>query len=278
MRSDVLTATTDGKHILSAALPAAGGPISLNDIAVNIPTGACPVTTTGSGATQVQTLNPLTILHAATPYTQASVTANASAINQIVASPVSNLTFVTYNPNDSSTGAKLPFYVPAPNGAPGAVGYVTLTGNSAITAPLAGVFTADDSIFFVSTAGDNKVHYISIPTNPSVANPPTDTQQISPNLPACTPVSAGGNDVGCTFSGTGTTFRLRPSPSCLARPRRPRVKCNRSKSRQAGLSAGRAPAFRRGSPDMPASSPRTIESNHDQGHLLSSSGRQRRSL
>jgi hypothetical protein len=83
------------------------------------------------------------------------------------------------------------------------VGYVALKGASAITAPLFGAFTPDDSIFFVSTAGDNQIHYIGIPTNPS-ATPPTDTQQISPNLPACTSIANGGNDVGCTFNGTGT--------------------------------------------------------------------------
>jgi len=29
-------------------------------------------------------------------------------------------------------------------------------------------------------------------------------QQIAPNLPACTPVSAGGDDIGCTNSGSGS--------------------------------------------------------------------------
>jgi hypothetical protein len=98
----------------------------------------------------------------------------------------------------------LPFYLPGSGGAAGTPGSIALKGGSTVTAPLAGAFTADDSIFFVSTAGDNMIHFISIPTNVSPANPPTDTQQISPNLPACTPVSAGGLDVGCTFSGTGT--------------------------------------------------------------------------
>jgi hypothetical protein len=149
----------------------------------------------------VQTLVPLTIGHAATPYTQAALTVNATSINQVVPSPVSNLAFITYNGN--STGAQLPYYIPAASGA-GTVGYVTLAGASAVTAPLAGAFTADDSIFFLATAGDNKIHYISIPANPSAATPPTDSQQISPNLPACTPVSAGGDDAGCIFTGSGT--------------------------------------------------------------------------
>jgi hypothetical protein len=196
VQSDVLTATTDGKHILGAAL--LGGGITLSDIGVSVPNTVCPI----SGTAPNETLSPLLIQHPATPYTQASLTVNATAINQLVASPVSNLSFITYNGN--SAGAQLPYYLPGAGGAPGTVGYVTLKGSSAITAPLAGAFTADDSIFFVSTQGDNQIHYITIPTNVSPANPPTDSQQISPNLPACTPVSAGGNDVGCAFSGTGT--------------------------------------------------------------------------
>jgi hypothetical protein len=196
VQSDVLTATTDGNHILSAAL--LGGGITLNDIAVTIPDGACPSSTSGG----TQTLLPLTIQHAATPYTQSALTVSATAINQIVASPVSNLAFITYT--GASTGAQLPYYIPSAGGAPGTAGYVTLTGSAAITAPLAGAFTADDSSFFVSTAGDNLIHRINIPANPSAATPPTDTQQISPNLPACTSIANGGLDVGCTFNGTGT--------------------------------------------------------------------------
>ena len=192
VQSDVLAATTDGKHILSAAM--LGGGITLSDINVTVPVGACP------GATTSQ-LNPLPFLHPATPYTQSALTVNASNINAIIASPVSNLAFVLYN--GSSAGAQLPYYVPSPTGAAGTVGYVTLSGGASITAPLAGAFTPDDSIFFVSTAGDNKIHYLSIPANPSTTAP-TDTQQISPNLPTCTPVSAGGQDAGCTFTGSGT--------------------------------------------------------------------------
>jgi hypothetical protein len=239
VRSDVLTATTDGQHILSAALPAVGGPITLNDIAVQLPShvvngitvpNACPAPTTVPGPPQ---LNPLTIQHPGTPYTQASLTANASSVNQIIASPVSNLAFVTYSPNGNSTGAQLPFYVPGANGGPGTPGEVTLSDcpatippnatpnpaypcNSTITAPVAGAFTSDDSIFFVSTAGDNMIHYVSIPANPSPATPPTDTQQISPNLPACTPISAGGTDVGCAYTGTGTIV---PATAIVVAPR-----------------------------------------------------------
>ena len=194
VQSDVLTATTDGKHILGAAL--LGGGITLSDIAVTVPSSACPSATVGT----TQTLSPLTIPSSVNQLSLASI--SATAINQIIASPVSNLAFVTYNGNN--TGAQLPYYIPGTGTAAGTVGYVALTGASAITAPLAGAFTSDDAFFFVSTAGDNKIHYITIPANPSLATPPVDSQQISPNLPACTPVSAGGNDAGCSYTGTGT--------------------------------------------------------------------------
>jgi hypothetical protein len=97
------------------------------------------------------------------------------------------------------------------------VGYVPFKGNSAanITAPLAGAFTPDDKLFFVSTAGDNMIHYISVPlvtSNPANA----DTQQISPNLPACTPVSAGGTDLGCAYSGSSTIV---PATAIAVKPR-----------------------------------------------------------
>jgi hypothetical protein len=73
-----------------------------------------------------------------------------------------------------------------------------------ITAPLAGAFSPDNTLFFVSTAGDNLVHYLSVPlvtTNPAKA----DTQQIAPNLPACTPVADGGVDPGCTLAAPTTS-------------------------------------------------------------------------
>jgi hypothetical protein len=128
---------------------------------------------------------------------------NASSVDQVVASPASNLAFVTYT--GSTPGATLPYYVPGSGGAAGTVGYLTMGGKAAasITAPVAGAFTPDNTLFFVSTAGDNLIHYISVPlvtTNPANA----DTQQIAPNLPACMPVADGGNDPGCTLAAPTT--------------------------------------------------------------------------
>jgi hypothetical protein len=137
---------------------------------------------------------------------------SATAVNQVVASPASNLAFITYNALASNTNAQLPYYVPnssaisSSSSAAGTVGYVTLTGGSAISAPLAGAFSPDDKLFFVSTAGDNKIHYISVPTL-------TDTQQIAPNLPACTP----GTDLGCTL--TSPTTNPVPATVIAVKPR-----------------------------------------------------------
>ena len=130
-----------------------------------------------------QTLEPLTIAH---PYgtQQYSISGiNATAVNQIVASPASNLAFLTYT--GSTPGAKLPYYMPGSAGAPGTLNYVTLAGGSAVTAPVTGAFSLDDKLFFVSTAGDNLIHFVNTTTL-------QDTQQINPNLPACTPGSDPG--------------------------------------------------------------------------------------
>jgi hypothetical protein len=104
----------------------------------------------------------------------------------------------------------LPYYVPGSD----APGYLPLTGSSTID-PIAGAFSPDNSLFFVSTTGDNLIHYISVSdvlTNPAKA----DTQQISPNLPACLPVAKGGVDAGCTYSGTGTVV---PATVITVKPR-----------------------------------------------------------
>jgi hypothetical protein len=220
VQSDVLTATTDGKHILSAGM--VGGGVTLSDISITVPVEQCPSSTTGTGSSQVETLLPLVIPGSVNQVAVAGI--NATSLNQVVASPVSNLAFITYN--GSTSGAQLPYYVPGAGGSAGTLNYVRLSScpktnpawpcySTTVTAPVAGAFTADDSIFFVSTAGDNMIHYLSIPASPSAATPPTDTQQISPNLPACMPLPAG-TDPGCVYSGSGTIV---PATAIAVAPR-----------------------------------------------------------
>jgi sugar lactone lactonase YvrE len=189
VQTDVLAATTDGQHILGAVM--SGGGLTLSDIGVTIPATECTLSSALSTNAKLLTQSPL------------SVNVNATAVNQIVPSPASDLAFITYTASSSNTNASLPYYKPVTSGA-GTVNYVTLTGSSAITAPLVGAFSPDDKIFFVSTAGDNLIHYIDVSTL-------KDTQQIAPSLPAC----SSGTDSGCTTPGTGVV----PATAIAVKPR-----------------------------------------------------------
>ena len=242
--ADVLAATVDGQHILGAT--ASDGNISLSDIGVAIPATACPETTAGSGSSQVQTLAALST----NPQLNESITLSGftgvpvSAVNQIVAgaapttsasSTAQGIAFFTYTSDSTAGGALLPYYLPAAGGG-GIAGSVTLSDcapippppaeptngfpcNSNILAPLVGAFSPDDTTFFVSTAGDNKIHYIGVSPNPGTANPPTEEylKQISPNLPACLPVASGGVDAGCTNPNPGSTYV--PATAIAVKPR-----------------------------------------------------------
>jgi hypothetical protein len=202
VQSDAQVSTTDGQHILGAAVTSNGA--MLADIGVTIPKLNClsqdskgDYLPMGNG----DALSSLPLTHTVSEVPLSGV--SPTAINQVIASPASNLAFITYTAAETNTNATLPYYLPSTNSAPYTLGYVPLTaqsGGTSPSAPLAGAFTPDDKIFFVSTAGDNLIHSISVPlvvTNPAKA----DTQQFSPNLPACSSTT----DTGCTFSGSGTT-------------------------------------------------------------------------
>ena len=194
VQTDVLAATNDGDHILGATYNGTG--ITLSDIDVTVPVDNC--LPANSGPTAPGTGNPLQPLLLTSTFTQAQVSANATAVNQIVTSPAAvttgasaaatSLSFITYT--GTTAGARLPYYtqVAGPSSSFGTLGYVTFGGSSAssITAPLAGAFSPDSTLFFVSTAGDNLIHYIDTSTL-------TDKQQININLPPCAP----GSDPGC---------------------------------------------------------------------------------
>jgi sugar lactone lactonase YvrE len=204
VQSDALAATVDGQHVLAAAVTSTGA--TLSDIDVTIPKLNCLYQETDSGYSDNHTLaadkvlSPLPLTHTVTTLPLSGV--SPTAINQVVASPKSDLAFITYTALETNTGATLPYYTPDS----GTVGYVTLTaGSSPIHAPLAGAFSPDNKLFFVSTAGDNKIHSISVPTL-------TDTTQISPDLPACSSTT----DSGCTFTGSGAVV---PATAIVVKPR-----------------------------------------------------------
>jgi len=148
------------------------------------------------------------------------------------AAPIAFITYTT--PSTSTAAVQLPFYLPQANGSPvQQPGYVTfcqdvlpkpncsagIPATPLPTAPLFGTFSPDNTIFFVSTAGDNLIHFISIPTNVSTSAPPTDSQQYSPNLPACTPLSAGGNDAGCLYPVAPGANTVVPATVISVKPR-----------------------------------------------------------
>ncbi len=96
-----------------------GGGLMFSDIGVTIPNGQCPP---ASGTPL--TLQPLTIAHTVNVNQAPLSKVNATAVNQVVTSPASNLAFVTYD--GATPGALLPYYVPAAGSAAGTVNYLTL--------------------------------------------------------------------------------------------------------------------------------------------------------
>jgi trimeric autotransporter adhesin len=229
--TSVLGATSDGQHILGASLN--GSSIALDDIGLNIPpslaypAAECPETASGT----TETLSPISTNPVLNGSVNLTGVTNATAVNQVFtgtapttasATNATPIAFVTYNTSGASTtAAQLPYYLPQPTGV-GPVGYVTFADSTSATpptAPLAGTFSPDHSIFFVSTAGDDELHFIGIPTNLSTTSPPTDKQQMTPALPACTPVSAGGNDAGCLYPGAPGPSTVVPATVIVVKPR-----------------------------------------------------------
>ena len=169
-----LTATADGNHILGAdgttfsdilLLQGASGP-------PGVPVGACPAYSGANGAASP----PLTLN---TSLSTGTLPVTPTEIDQVVSSPYSNLAFVTYN-TTSGTGL-LPYYIPTAatstttSSVFGTMGTVQLS--SGAQAPIAGAFSPDGSIFFVSTSGDNLVHMLN-----TTGTTPTDTKTINPAL------------------------------------------------------------------------------------------------
>ena len=168
-QTDKLTNTNDSKHIYGAS--ASQG--NFSDIGLyqqsssgtttpGVPIGPCPPITG----------NPLAFTTALyqTPLTGITPT----EIDGVAASPDSTVAFVLYNAA-AATGL-LPAYQPSTSSTPGTAGTLTniqLTGTAA--APVSGIFSPDETIFFVGTSGDNLIHYI----NPVTL---TDTQTINPGL------------------------------------------------------------------------------------------------
>jgi trimeric autotransporter adhesin len=178
--TDRLAATLDGNHIIGVGLSASGA-TTLTDIGLNnIAVGSPPTNTTVGQTVICPAAGGLTFT--STPV-QTPISISASSLNQVVAASDSSIAFVTYNNSSAAAGA-LPYYKPGAAGNLGTLGSVTLAGSA--TAPVGGVFSPDNSIFFAGTTGDNLVHFID-------TSKLTDTQQIDPKL-----VDGNGNPVAPT--------------------------------------------------------------------------------
>lgn len=166
VQNDRVAATTDGQHILGAAV--ANGAATLNDISVTLPvTTPCPQPPNAVPPDYFKGTNK--------PAALSSIT--ATQIDDVVPATNSALAFVTY----TGSSGLLPEYIPAT----GAVTYVQLgNGATTATAPLTGVFSTDNLNFYVG-ASDGQVHLISI--NGTTA---TETGVLKPALPAS---SGSGN-------------------------------------------------------------------------------------
>jgi trimeric autotransporter adhesin len=164
--SDHVASTTDGKHIIGAS----ANPAVLTDLSITVPINACPMG--ANSQTTGITFNPAPVVN------QTSLAAyGITNVNQVVAATNSLEAFVTYGSNATvppAGGALLPVYKPSTQaGALGTLSSVKLTGNA--LAPVAGIFSPDNTIFFAGTTGDNQLHLINTTTL-------LDTQQINPKL------------------------------------------------------------------------------------------------
>jgi trimeric autotransporter adhesin len=177
--TDILGATIDGAHMLGVGSVNAGTG-TLTDINLNfsasLNNGACPASASGGTFTSTEiTVSPVTT------QSQAQIAPPGVAISmfdQVLPSPASNLAFITYSGTNSAPGTAnqiLPYYQPVDGATPGPVNYLTLQGSP--VAPITGAFSLDDTLFFVSTSGDNLVHIIDLTKTPY-----KDSQQINPGL------------------------------------------------------------------------------------------------
>jgi hypothetical protein len=164
--SDHVASTTDGKHIIGAS----ANPATLTDLSITVPIDACP--SDANSQTTGIVFNPPPVLN------QTSLAAyGITNVNQVIAATNSLEAFVTYGSDATAPpagGALLPVYKPsATAGTLGTLGSVKLAGDA--LAPVAGIFSPDNTIFFAGTTGDDLLHLIDTTTL-------LDTQQINPKL------------------------------------------------------------------------------------------------
>jgi hypothetical protein len=181
--ADRAATTNDGRHLLDVRLATSGGTPVVNDITF-------PTSTANDGANGTRTFtntlpindcpesgNPPAFGTAVNTALLTGIT--TTGVTGIYPASDSSIAFTTYLPvtNAPSTGALLPAYTPGATAGTGTVSTVKLAAGA--TAPVSGVFSSDNKLFFTGTAGDNQVHLITRSTL-------TDTSQLAPKLPSNT--------------------------------------------------------------------------------------------
>ena len=164
--TDHVASTTDGKHIIGAL----ANPPTLTDLSITVPIDACP--SDANSQTTGSTFNPAPAVN------QTSLSAyGITNINEVIPATNSLEAFITYGTAATAPpagGALLPVYKPSTvAGSLGTLSSVTLSGNA--IAPISGIFSPDNTIFFAGTSGDDQLHLINTTTL-------LDTQQINPKL------------------------------------------------------------------------------------------------
>ncbi len=171
--TSVITSSNDGDHVFGANDTAG---LTFSDIQTTVPSGTdgiCPLANTG-----------LTIPTTLSQYQNASIAdatitgVKSTSATFNVSNPTPNTTytaFVTYDAGATTPPAQLPVYQ-LTSGAGGSVQFATIplatTSAGVPTAPTAGAISPDGKTFYVTTSGDNLLHFITIP-QPSASAPPT---------------------------------------------------------------------------------------------------------
>ena len=132
---DRLAATNDGVHILGAST------IAFTDVTTNQKSGGCPVNFTNTAGAPL----PLGVA--------------ATSIVNVLPTSDSAFAFVTFQ----GTGGAVPEYIQSTPGGAGKIVDVPLQKTAAGTpiAPVSGVLSQDNQVFYTGTTGDNLVHRLT---------------------------------------------------------------------------------------------------------------------
>ena len=168
-----VAATNDGAHLIAEGI--VNSAPTLFDIAL------VPASATGTaadprlaGPTLVSPAPKVTFT--STPASQPLTTVpTGSTFTSVVPASNSGVAFLTYDYTGAAPTHVLPYYLPGS----ATLGSVALSGTA--TAPVAGVFSSDNTTFYTSTRGDNALHIVTL-AGSGTTTTAKDTSTITLNL------------------------------------------------------------------------------------------------